>query len=393
MIDSIEIENIQSHKDTKIEFCSGVNAIVGSSNNGKTAILRSLCWARYNRPLGIDTLCSHWALDDKGNQKQEMSVKIIKDGQELIRRKTKSKNQYIVNGKELSAVKTDVPVEVEEFFRLSETNIQSQQDSPFLISASSSDVGKYFNKIVRLDIIDKVLSNSESKRRKVKQEKQVSDDLVKKYSEQLEEYNWLDKVEKLIVKYENIKSKLDNILEKKDELELSLISCKELISKKNKYDELSSFKSHVRKLESLDDKLDDVLSEITDGKTVIFSYSEKQNSIARFEKYILLKNKVSEYEESCDKYDGLAFQEKSLKRDFDYVSNTFIYNFEKEKKLISQLDKLNSNDIKKKIDDYYETIYEYERYESKVKDNEKVIEENKAELPDICPLCGHAMED
>ena len=68
MIKSIQIKNIQSHKDTSLEFSPGINAIVGSSNNGKSAVLRALYWARYNRPLGTDTLLSHWAVDKKGNQ-------------------------------------------------------------------------------------------------------------------------------------------------------------------------------------------------------------------------------------------------------------------------------------------------------------------------------------
>lgn len=52
MIKSIELKNIQSHENTRLDFDKGINVIVGSSNNGKSAILRGLYWARYNRPLG-----------------------------------------------------------------------------------------------------------------------------------------------------------------------------------------------------------------------------------------------------------------------------------------------------------------------------------------------------
>ena len=73
MIHSIKIQNIQSHKDTQLEFNPGINAIVGSSNNGKSAILRALYWVVYNRPLGTDNLLSHWAFDKKGNQLASLS--------------------------------------------------------------------------------------------------------------------------------------------------------------------------------------------------------------------------------------------------------------------------------------------------------------------------------
>ena len=45
MIDKIKIENIQSHKNTELNLSNGINVIVGSSNNGKSAILRALYWA------------------------------------------------------------------------------------------------------------------------------------------------------------------------------------------------------------------------------------------------------------------------------------------------------------------------------------------------------------
>ena len=42
MIKKISIKNIQSYRETELELSKGINAIVGSSNNGKTAILRAL---------------------------------------------------------------------------------------------------------------------------------------------------------------------------------------------------------------------------------------------------------------------------------------------------------------------------------------------------------------
>lgn len=211
MIRNIKIENIQSHKKTEIEFSSGINAIVGSSNNGKSAVLRALYWAVYNRPLGTDTLLSHWATDKKGNQIAPMSVTVENDNGMVTRRRTKTENQYIVNGMELNVVKTDVPEQVDKILCLGDTNIQKQQDAPFLLSMTSGQVAQYFNKTVRLDVIDKVLSNTESKRRKTANEIKQVDELLLDFDQRLEKYNWLDSVEKLLVKYDNVTNKVNEI--------------------------------------------------------------------------------------------------------------------------------------------------------------------------------------
>ena len=138
MINSLQINNIQSHEHTELRFTDGINVIIGSSNQGKSAILRALYWVRTNRPLGIDTLASHWAVNDKGNLTDTMSVVLVNDNSKVERRRTKDENQYIVNDEVLNVVKTDVPIQVSSLLNLSDTNVQKQLDSPFLLSQTDS---------------------------------------------------------------------------------------------------------------------------------------------------------------------------------------------------------------------------------------------------------------
>ena len=248
MIRNIKIENIQSHKKTEFEFSSGINAIVGSSNNGKSAVLRALYWAVYNRPLGTDTLLSHWATDKKGNQIAPMSVTVENDNGTVTRRRTKTENQYIVNGMELNVVKADVPEQVEKLLCLGDTNIQKQQDAPFLLSMTSGQVAQYFNKTVRLDVIDKVLSNTESRRRKTANEIKQVDDLLLDFNQRLEKYNWLDSVEKLLVKYDNVTNKLNEIEQTTDDINNQICvfdECKKIIDELN---EVTSVKNLIVEL-------------------------------------------------------------------------------------------------------------------------------------------------
>lgn len=161
MITSIEIQNFQSHKKTKLNFHPGVNIIVGTSDSGKSAILRAINLAVTNRPSG-NSFCSTW-MDKKDTSK----IEIIVDGETLISRQEKPYKAYILKipGKtelELKAFGVTVPDEIEEAFNMTEVNLQKQLDSPFLLSKTPGEVASHFNKIAKLDKIDTATSNVNS---------------------------------------------------------------------------------------------------------------------------------------------------------------------------------------------------------------------------------------
>ena len=64
MLSCLSIENFQSHEHSFLEFSKGINVITGSSDSGKTAILRALYWIIWNRPQG-DSFKSWWGGDTK----------------------------------------------------------------------------------------------------------------------------------------------------------------------------------------------------------------------------------------------------------------------------------------------------------------------------------------
>jgi DNA repair exonuclease SbcCD ATPase subunit len=51
-IKEVEITNFQSHKQTKVNLVNGTNALIGSSNSGKTAVIRAIQWCLLNIPNG-----------------------------------------------------------------------------------------------------------------------------------------------------------------------------------------------------------------------------------------------------------------------------------------------------------------------------------------------------
>lgn len=350
MINSLEIRNIQSHADSRLEFSSGINAFVGTTNNGKSAILRALLWAITNRPLGTEILLSNWAYDKKGKQCDEMSVTVTKGDSTLVRRKTKDSNEYVIDGNVFEALKTEIPEEAKRFFSLSETNIQRQQDAPFLLSLSSGKVAEYFNRIVRLDVIDRVLSNAESTRRKTKNLMEQSETLSKKLESESEKYSWLDGVEKLITKYEIIDSRNQDIKTDLDYLTELVADYKDIKSKT--YPDLEKEKRLVEAVEKADDRAFDIC-------TIMAT----------------LETSIDEYRSVKDKLESVDFS--------------------KERKLIDEIEEIEGNlrEISSNGNLLRKSVDEYQKLKDTIADNEKRLEELKAELPDICPVCGARMKD
>lgn len=348
MIEKIKIENIQSHKETELELSSGINAIVGSSNNGKSAILRAFYWLVYNRPLGVDNLLSHWAFDKKGNQILPMKVSIENEKGTITRFRTKDLNQYIVNGEELNVVKTDVPEQVEKILCLTDTNIQRQQDAPFLLSLTSGQVAQYFNKTVRLDIIDRVLSNAESRRRKLNQDIKTNSELLKETQKKHEKYEWLEQAEKLLIKYENISKKNAELKEQVETLENQIQEFEKYSEVQEKYNFIPEVKKNLIKIKESENKVQELEENI-------------ENINSDLELYDSCKNKT--------------------------------YDFSESKKIINKIREINIKDVQTQINELEEQIENFEDSESNVRINKREIINLKKELPDVCPLCGGIMKN
>ena len=223
MIKSIELKNFQSHKDTRLDFHPGVNVIVGSSRSGKTAILRALNWNRYNKPAGL-AFNSYWNRDKKKQPIDAFSSTVEFEDVSIDRNRSSEFNGYISEDKRYEALGQGIPEDVEMLWNMSEVNIQKQFDTPFLISESAAEVARFFNKTIHLDKIDVVLSNAESKRRKLNSSILENTKMKESLETEIAEMGWIDDVELMIAvaeaKQECILSKNDTIQKLTDALEV-----------------------------------------------------------------------------------------------------------------------------------------------------------------------------
>jgi len=215
MIKQLNILNYQSHKDSELIFDPGVNIIIGASDSGKTAIIRTLRWAIWNKPSG-NSMRSHWG--------GKTEVEIITDDCRVTRSKDKEE-LYILGNSEFKAFRTEVPEEIQKALNMSEINLQRQLDSPFLISETSGNVASHFNKVAKLDQIDKGLQNINSAINQLNStigKEAIKDKpatgLIKQINDKQEElssFAYLEKFEEEVIVLEELKTQyLSRILSK-----------------------------------------------------------------------------------------------------------------------------------------------------------------------------------
>ena len=215
MIEHIRLENFQSHRESEIQLSEGLNVVVGSSDSGKTAILRAMNMVMGNKPSG-ESLISHWA-KRAGKVVSDLVVRMKVDGKWIERRRGKG-NSYALDEDSFKAMGSDVPEPIEKFLNMSEVNVQNQHDSVFLLSKSGGEIGRQLNRVVHLDKIDAAISEIDSRRRLVvaylKTSKPVVDDLVLSITS----LSWVDEAEKVIDKLEGEQAQLHVETQRKDGL-------------------------------------------------------------------------------------------------------------------------------------------------------------------------------
>lgn len=191
---TLHLRNFQSHPDTLVELSPGINAFVGASDQGKTAMIRGLKLVANNSPTG-DSIISDWARDAEGKLLSEFSVTVTTDEARTIRRiksPSPKRNGYDLDSTKYDAVRTSVPPEVQAALNLEPVNWQSQMDPPFLLADSGGERARFFNQLIRLEVIEKYLSAAEALRRKVTNAIQPLQEAVLAEQERIDGLAWIE---------------------------------------------------------------------------------------------------------------------------------------------------------------------------------------------------------
>lgn len=398
MIKRIEINNYQSHKYSELILHPGINSIIGSSDNGKTAILRALLWGINNRPMGI-SFVSHWNADEKTGEPIDFTSVIIETDQCIVERRRKKGikkdpaiNGYLINGKELSALGHDVPEEVTEALNITEVNIQRQMDSPFLLSSSSGEVARFLNKTIRLDVIDKILSLAESKKRKAKVDFIATEKLIGELDESLLKLDWIERASKYIKKAEKVekgkKEQEERYLLLLENIEIyqqnqEIVNFIDLEKVQNIMDRWEKRNIKLSFLSLVYDNIEEDIEKYFESESIIkkvdleksFKYLKEYGKLNQ--EYEKLKQNLSFLEENIEKY-NVSFEIK------EKVDLSIIQNILSEFKILLQ-EKQGKEDVYGDIEEDIEKILNRKERIKKMKEE---IKELESQLPDVCPLCG-----
>lgn len=343
MISKIKIKNFQSHTCTRLKFHENINIIIGSSDCGKSSILRAMRWVINNKPNGDSFI--NYDFD-------EASVKIWVEENEIERKKGKNTNLYSLNKKELKAFGQEVPEEIKEILNFNDLNLQKQMDKHFLLSDSDGEVARVLNKIINLDMIDISLKNIESFKRSVKRKVDNIKDDISNLELDLENYSWLKEAEKQI---EDLNKSINKI--NKIENDLSILT--ENLDIYNNC--IKQEKKHRKILKSV--------KEIEDISKKIISIEKNKGFYKDLEDYT---NNLRMIENSLNKYLNLTDKLHDI--------NNLLICFPVYSDICEKKDK---------ITELFEIIIIIKEKEKEIKNLKKELNEI---MPENCPFCGQIIK-
>lgn len=223
---SLTIENFQSHEKTRLKLHQGINALVGDSDCGKSAVMRALLWCITNAPQGVAHV-SNWAKNKKGDIKERCEVCVSASGGVVTRTRSKDENGYTLDdggsdARKFSALRTDVPAEVADALNIGPVNIQRQLDPPFLISATPGEAARYINSLVDLQVIDEALSIVNGMNRDTANELKFSQAAQEKRQAEFDALDWVETLQELARQAEDLEHRRDELHAKASDMIVDL---------------------------------------------------------------------------------------------------------------------------------------------------------------------------
>jgi len=290
MFDKIIIKNFQSHRDTNLLLDKGVNVLLGTSLNGKTAIARAINLIINNRPSGAK-FYSNFA-PDQG--KTIIELKPVENTSVVIEKQIKRKSDktkeligtiYKFGGEEFSGVAKDVPDVIRRVFNISELNIQKQFDQPFLILSSAGEFAKTINRVTKLEKVDEWVKELTRRINKSKNEMSLLESQIKDNEIELKKYIGFEKLEKNIVKLKNIDDsvnkleenfyKLNRLLDKYELIDEELLKIKPSVLILEKIIVILEKEKEMEKLENYLSRIEDINNYIKNQK-ILYNECNKE---------------------------------------------------------------------------------------------------------------------
>ena len=353
-ISTIIIKNFQSHRHTVLNLDEHVNVILGSSDVGKTAILRALGWVFFNEPQGT-------AFIRAGETSASVEL-IYSDGYSVKRIRNKKFNGYHINHpdfdepKKLSGFGSSVPEEIQEITGVRKFEIADKIESPityqtqlegaFLLSESSIKKAKAIGAISNVNIIDRAIQIANSYIKDFRKNINTSEEALKNSEEQIKEYDNLDERKQNLEKVKDLYSEL--IQKNKMNENLSVLNQR----LDNNIERIKAEENTIKSLSFVDEtyktyyKLNSLLIK---GADYYNKFMNLRNNEALYESNMKIINNTNFLEDANPKFENVV----SLIRRFNTLTN-----INKDLERVEESQKRNEEIISgsKNLDKIYDTV-------------------------------------
>lgn len=368
MISKLKIQNLQSHKDTSLDFHPGINVITGPTDVGKSAAFRAL-----------EDVVKNSLRGDRHRRHKTKKTVVDLDGVRKVQ--TASKNFYEVNGKEYKALRRTVPPEVSAALRLSEVNFQGQHETYFLIADSPGQVAKTLNKVADLQIIDDALKAVRHRAREEKSNKTFLKERLKKKQAEVENLQWVLEADKEYQEIEKLYAEIDAV-----NLSPLRAKIKEAEKLLNLFD---SFPYTGKDIQSVDDLIIQLTTDPTLDRT-IFKVEENTWGPPNPAQDI---QAAADLLEALDKNILTQLNTQLVRTRFcQEEMSSYPQNLDDPTEVIARLTStsVQASSVKKAISEMLIAEDCFEQAESEVNEASITLEENKAAMG-VCPLCENKL--
>jgi len=320
MLKQLQVVNYQSHENTILNFHRGVNCIIGDSQAGKTAVLRSIHLLSKNRP-------SRFTFHSDFAKTGITSVKTITSKDEeikIIKSKKKTKYTLIADEKRewWRKLNRTVPDRVTDVLNLTDLNIQWQFDNPFLISTSGGEIARVINEKTKIDEADSWIKTLNKKITILKHKKSSEEVEIENNLAELKGLSDLPKLNRLLNRLTTIDRRVDKFDKEYIQIDSILANIEDTENKIKEQRKYLKAERYVVKIEAIDKEIETLLKEkelidkVNQCKIDISLATKYKNKY--IDRYVKLLKKVKKCP-TCFSPVGT----KDIKRITDEISITF----------------------------------------------------------------------
>jgi exonuclease SbcC len=241
MISRLHVQNFQKHRSLELKLDPRITTIVGSSDVGKSALLRALRWILLSQPRGVGFI-------RRGAKRCIVTLRV--DRKTLTRTKG-VKNTYVLDGRHFKAIGTEVPKEIADLLNVSPLTFQQQHDAPFWFAESAGAVSKHLNAVVDLSEIDGTLGRLSSTLRSARGEETLLKDRVRQAVIEKRGLRWVVPCDRALRHLEVLKRKRDGLKERAELLSRTLQDLRRLKEEAGALAHAAGASRALRKLERL----------------------------------------------------------------------------------------------------------------------------------------------